>query len=168
MGPCAARTRVRGRRGVLTRLPSVRASACALWGHTPAHQGYRNLLAASISEALAVFAAAGITTVTSTPTPLWTLPYVLRLPDWLFNIVAVSMLSIDETARSSMVRERDRRTTTPRASCASPCSGRARLASTHIQDEVLRGVREHGAARSRSVAAARKTICASAAPPRST
>jgi len=35
--------------------------------------------------------------------PIFLTSYALRFPNWLFSIVAASMLRIDETARSSMV-----------------------------------------------------------------
>lgn len=69
-------------------------------------QGYRNLLARAMSETLAVYSAAGITTVSTTPLPMWMVPYLFRLPDFIFSVAAASILSIDETARSSMVLRR--------------------------------------------------------------
>jgi 2-dehydropantoate 2-reductase len=63
---------------------------------------YRRVLAALQTEALRALDAAGIVPakVASAP-PRW-LPTILRLPDFLFKVVAARMLRIDPTARSSM------------------------------------------------------------------
>ena len=65
-------------------------------------RGYRRAFAALIDEALAALQAAGIAPARVTPLPPERLPAVLRLPDWLFRIVAARMLRIDAKARSSM------------------------------------------------------------------
>ena len=65
-------------------------------------RGYRRAFAALIDEALAALQAAGIAPARVTPLPPERLPVVLRLPDWLFRIVAARMLRIDAKARSSM------------------------------------------------------------------
>lgn len=62
---------------------------------------WRTILAEQIVEALAVMRAAGIAPVTS-PLPPPLLPFVLRLPDGLFKVLAGRMLKIDPQARSSM------------------------------------------------------------------
>jgi 2-dehydropantoate 2-reductase len=64
-------------------------------------KAWRELLAEQIVEALLVTKAAGIVPVTS-PLPPPLLPFVLRLPDGLFRILAGRMLRIDPQARSSM------------------------------------------------------------------
>lgn len=64
-------------------------------------KAWRELLAEQIVEALLITKAAGIVPVTS-PLPPPLLPYVLRLPDTLFRILAGRMLRIDPQARSSM------------------------------------------------------------------
>ena len=64
-------------------------------------RAWRKLLAAQIAEALRVTKAAGIRPVTS-PLPAGLLPFVLRLPDAPFRILAARMLKIDPEARSSM------------------------------------------------------------------
>lgn len=64
-------------------------------------RAWRAILAEQIVEALAVTRAAGIAPVTS-PLPPPMLPFILRLPDGLFKILAARMLKIDPQARSSM------------------------------------------------------------------
>ena len=66
------------------------------------HRDCRQVLAALQQEALGVMAAAGITPAQLTPLPPHLLPRVLRLPTWLFKMVAARMLRIDDQARSSM------------------------------------------------------------------
>jgi len=63
---------------------------------------FRCVLAALQDEALAALRAAGIAPAQLTPLPPQRLPTVLRLPTWLFRLVAARMLRIDEKARSSM------------------------------------------------------------------
>lgn len=63
---------------------------------------WRKLLAACQSEALETMQKAKIRPQTELPIPLWLLPTILRLPNFLFEKVASKMLAIDENARSSM------------------------------------------------------------------
>jgi 2-dehydropantoate 2-reductase len=65
-------------------------------------RGWRRLLAAQMSETLAVLAAAGIRPARFTAAPPGLVPHVLRLPTPLFRRVAKAMLTIDPEARSSM------------------------------------------------------------------
>ncbi|MGX5800843.1 2-dehydropantoate 2-reductase [Bradyrhizobium sp. Arg314] len=67
-----------------------------------ADRSWRVILAAQIDEALAAMKAAGITPARITGLPAALLPKVLRLPDWLFGLLARRMLAIDPEARSSM------------------------------------------------------------------
>jgi 2-dehydropantoate 2-reductase len=67
-----------------------------------ADRRWRRLLAAQIEEALAVLTAAGISPVAVERVPPRAIPFILRLPDWLFRRVARRMLAIDPAARSSM------------------------------------------------------------------
>ncbi|KJE91124.1 hypothetical protein CAOG_02308 [Capsaspora owczarzaki ATCC 30864] len=62
----------------------------------------RRILSFMQTEALAVLAAARIPTKAFVPVPLWVVPWVLCLPDWLFPIVSATSINIDPTARSSM------------------------------------------------------------------
>lgn len=66
-----------------------------------AQRAWREILAAQLVEALLVTKAAGIVPVTS-PLPPPLLPFVLRLPDGLFRLLAGRMLKVDPQARSSM------------------------------------------------------------------
>lgn len=67
-----------------------------------ADRSWRVILAAEIDEALAAMKAAGIAPARITGLPPALLPKVLRLPDWLFSLLARRMLAIDPQARSSM------------------------------------------------------------------
>ena len=66
------------------------------------NRDYRRVFAALQSEALVVMARAGIRPAKVTAVAPAALPYVLRLPNWLFTRLARRMLQIDATARSSM------------------------------------------------------------------
>jgi 2-dehydropantoate 2-reductase len=63
---------------------------------------YRMVLAALQTEALRALDAAGIAPAKVASAPPRLLPKILRLPDFLFKVVAARMLRIDPTARSSM------------------------------------------------------------------
>ena len=63
---------------------------------------YRRVLAALQLEALAVMKQAGIRPAKVAAAPPRALPYILRLPNWAFRLVAARMLRIDDAARSSM------------------------------------------------------------------
>jgi 2-dehydropantoate 2-reductase len=65
-------------------------------------RGYRRVLAALQSEALALLAQARIEPARLTPLPARLVPWVLRLPTPVFRAAAARMLRIDERARSSM------------------------------------------------------------------
>ncbi|CDX37597.1 2-dehydropantoate 2-reductase [Mesorhizobium sp. SOD10] len=67
-----------------------------------ADRSWRVILAAEIDEALAAMRAAGIAPARIIGLPPALLPKVLRLPDWLFGLLARRMLAIDPRARSSM------------------------------------------------------------------
>jgi 2-dehydropantoate 2-reductase len=67
-----------------------------------ADRRWRRLLAAQIEEALAVLKVAGISPVGVEGVPPRAIPFILRLPDRLFRLVARRMLAIDPAARSSM------------------------------------------------------------------
>ena len=62
----------------------------------------RRVFADLQSEALGVMAQAGITPAQITPVAPRALPHLLRLPNWVFTRVAVRMLRMDASARSSM------------------------------------------------------------------
>lgn len=69
---------------------------------------WREALAMCMDEALAVMRAAGIRPARVGKAPPSLIPFVLRLPDWLFERAAASMLAIDEEARSSMAEDLER------------------------------------------------------------
>lgn len=77
-----------------------------------AQRRWRALFADQWREALTVLKAEGIAPVSMTPLPASLTPYVLRLPDFLFERIASSMVKIDPKARSSMWEDlqRGRRT----------------------------------------------------------
>lgn len=64
-------------------------------------RGYRLVLAMAMEELLATLDAARIRVIGATRTNPRLIPKVLRLPTWLFRIVARQQLKMDETARSS-------------------------------------------------------------------
>lgn len=63
---------------------------------------FRKVLAALQTEALMVLGGAGIVPAKVSSAPPRALPYLLRLPNWLFTRAAARMLRIDASARSSM------------------------------------------------------------------
>ncbi|TGQ54843.1 2-dehydropantoate 2-reductase [Mesorhizobium sp. M1C.F.Ca.ET.193.01.1.1] len=67
-----------------------------------ADRSWRVILAGQIEEALAAMKAAGIEPARIAGPPPWLLPKVLRLPDWLFGLLARRLLAIDPRARGSM------------------------------------------------------------------
>ncbi|MBI3701709.1 MAG: 2-dehydropantoate 2-reductase [Afipia sp.] len=73
---------------------------------------WRALFADQMSEALAAIKAEGVAPVSSTPLPPGLTPYILKLPDFAFQIIARPMVQIDPKARSSMWEDlqRGRRT----------------------------------------------------------
>lgn len=64
---------------------------------------YRQCLALAQSEALAAMSEAGIRPAKLTPLPPSLMPYLLRLPNWIFLRLASSVMAIDPAARSSMI-----------------------------------------------------------------
>jgi 2-dehydropantoate 2-reductase len=69
---------------------------------------WRLVLAASVREALAVVKRAGIRPAKLGKVPPALIPAILELPDWLFARLAVSILKVDENARSSMAEDLER------------------------------------------------------------
>jgi 2-dehydropantoate 2-reductase len=74
-----------------------------------ADRRWRRLLAAQIEEALAVLRASNIRPSSLERVPPRLIPYVLRLPDAVFRVLARRMLAIDPQARSSMWEDLERR-----------------------------------------------------------
>ncbi len=77
-----------------------------------ASRPWRLLLADQIAEALAVLKLASISPAQVGAVRPNVIPHVLRLPDWIFKIVAARMLAIDPGARSSMWEDLERHRTT--------------------------------------------------------
>jgi 2-dehydropantoate 2-reductase len=77
-----------------------------------AQRGWRELFADQIAEGLAAIRAEGIKPVSSTPLPAAWTPFMLRLPDTLFEAILGRTMKIDPEARSSMWEDlqRGRRT----------------------------------------------------------
>src|SRR6185503_2966925 len=75
-------------------------------------RAWRMLFADQVAEGLVAIKAAGIKTVSPTPIPMSFLPPLLRLPDFLFEILLGRTMKIDPEARSSMWEDlqRGRRT----------------------------------------------------------
>jgi 2-dehydropantoate 2-reductase len=68
-------------------------------------RGYRQCLAALQTEALQLLRTAGIAPAQIGALPAHRVPTVLRLPNWLFRLIAARMLRIDAKARSSMAED---------------------------------------------------------------
>ncbi|OCW56630.1 2-dehydropantoate 2-reductase [Hoeflea olei] len=66
-----------------------------------ADRGYRQVLVMAMEELLAALDAAGIEPVGATRTNPRLIPKLLRLPTWLFTLLARQQLRMDDTARSS-------------------------------------------------------------------
>lgn len=71
-------------------------------------RGWRRVLAAQIEEALGILRQAGTTPLSAGPLPPKLMPTVLRLPNFLFRMVAAQNLRIDPQARSSMWEDFER------------------------------------------------------------
>ena len=65
-------------------------------------RNFRLILAASIREALAILAAAGIKPAKATAFPPKWLPAFVSAPDFFFNTIGLKLQKIDDRARSSM------------------------------------------------------------------
>jgi 2-dehydropantoate 2-reductase len=77
-----------------------------------ADRNWRLLLAEAIEEALAVFKAIGIRPARIESVSPRLIPFILRLPDGVFRLVARRMLAVDPQARSSMWEDLERRRAT--------------------------------------------------------
>jgi 2-dehydropantoate 2-reductase len=65
-------------------------------------RGYRLVMATLMQELLLVTKALGLTLPKVTSVPASVIPYVLKLPDFLFTRVASKMLAVDPNVRTSM------------------------------------------------------------------
>jgi 2-dehydropantoate 2-reductase len=91
-------------------------------------RAWRRILADQIAEALRATRAAGVVPQT-TPLPAALLPFVLRLPDAVFRVLAARMLKIDPQARSSMWEDLQQR---------------RRTEIDHLQGAIVRLAMQHG------------------------
>jgi len=64
--------------------------------------GFRRLIADLMSEILMVTDALGLNLPKVTAVPAKMIPKLMRLPNWLFKMIAQKMLAIDPNARASM------------------------------------------------------------------
>ena len=72
------------------------------------NRAWRQILADQMREALAAMKAAGVTPKAASPLPPLWVPAVLRLPNFLFKLIAAGMLKIDPQARASMWEDLER------------------------------------------------------------
>jgi 2-dehydropantoate 2-reductase len=73
-----------------------------------AKRPWRMLLADQIAEALTALKAEGIKPLSPTPIPAGLTPYLLRMPDMLFELALGRTMKIDREARSSMWQDLNR------------------------------------------------------------
>ncbi|HET6839238.1 MAG TPA: 2-dehydropantoate 2-reductase [Bradyrhizobium sp.] len=73
-----------------------------------AQRAWRVLFADQLAEGLAAFRAEGIKPASLTPMPIGWTPFLLRLPDALFEVLLGRTMKIDPQARSSMSEDLDR------------------------------------------------------------
>ena len=76
------------------------------------NRDYRRVVATLQTEALRALRAAGIRPAKVATAPPWLLPFILQLPNGLFERIAQQMLRMDENARSSMWDDLQRGRTT--------------------------------------------------------
>jgi len=69
------------------------------------HRGYRNIMAKVIDEALNAMRAANIKPARTGNVMPALMPFILKLPNFLFKRIAKAMLTIDPKARSSMYED---------------------------------------------------------------
>lgn len=110
-------------------------------------RNYRVVLAALQTEALRALDAAGIAPAKVASAPPRLLPKILRLPDFLFKVVATRMLRIDPAARSSMWDDLQKGRTTE---IDDLCGAVMRLAIQHgmaapVNAKLLKTVQAHRA-----------------------
>lgn len=114
-----------------------------------ADRDFRRVLAASQREALAAFAAAGLTPARLTPLPPALMARILELPTPLFRLLARTALTVHPDARSSMADDLDRARPTEITELQGEVArlGRAHGIPTPVSDALVRLVRdaEHSA-----------------------
>jgi len=123
-------------------------------------RNYRIVLAALQTEALRAMDAAGIVPAKVASAPPRLLPKILRLPDFLFKVVAARMLRIDPAARSSMWDDLQKGRTTE---IDDLCGAVVRLAQQHrtaapVNAKLLKRVQAHRAGERMSGRALRELL----------
>ncbi len=123
-------------------------------------RNYRVVLAALQTEAVHAMDAAGIVPAKVASAPPRLLPTILRLPDFLFKVVASRMLRIDPTARSSMWDDVQKGRTTE---IDDLCGAVVRLAQQHgtaapANAQLLKTLQTHSAGERLSGSALRRLL----------
>ena len=115
---------------------------------TISDRGWRKLFAAQIEEALKVYRAAGIRPAKIAGMNPAIIPWLLRLPNFLFRRFTARMGSIDPRARTSMLEDLERRRTTEIDYLHGEIAALARKAGvkTPVIDEMIRRVKAAEAA----------------------
>jgi 2-dehydropantoate 2-reductase len=115
---------------------------------TISDRGWRKLFAAQLEEALKVYRAAGIRPAKIAGMNPAILPWLWRLPDFLFRRFAARMGSLDPRARTSMLEDLERRRTTEIDYLHGEIAGLARKVGvkTPVIDEMIRRVKAAEAA----------------------
>jgi len=115
---------------------------------TISDRGWRKLFAAQIEEALKVYRAAGIRPAKIAGMNAAIVPWLLRLPNFVFRRFAARMGSIDPRARTSMLEDLERRRTTEIDYLHGEIAALARKAGvkTPVIDEMIRRVKAAEAA----------------------
>lgn len=121
---------------------------------------YRMVLATLQTEALRAMDSAGITPAKVASAPPRLLPKILRLPDFLFKVVAARMLRIDPAARSSMWDDVQKGRTTE---IDDLCGAVVRLAQQHgtaapVNAQLLKMLQAHRAGQRLSGDALRRAL----------
>jgi 2-dehydropantoate 2-reductase len=111
-------------------------------------RGWRKIFAAQMEEALRVYRAAGIKTAPIAGRPAWVIPWLLRLPNFLFAKIAARMVSVDPRARTSMLEDLERRRPTEIDYMHGVVASLARKTgtATPMIDEMIRLVKQAEAA----------------------
>ena len=111
-------------------------------------RGWRKNFANQMEEALRVYRATGIRPAPLAGRPAWVIPWLLRLPNFLFAKIAPRMVSVDPRARTSMLEDLERRRRTEIDYMHGVVASLARKTGTPtpVIDEMIRLVKQAEAA----------------------
>ena len=111
-------------------------------------RGWRKIFAAQMEEALRVYHAASIQSAPLAGRPAWVIPWLLRLPNFLFKKIAPRMVSVDPRARTSMLEDLERHRPTEIDYMHGEVASLARKTgtTTPMIDEMIRLVKQAEAA----------------------